>query len=84
MDVYSSTEALSAELNNVVSSEGARVSEWKTIIEHTIRRPFIGSGFMGVWELKRSLGSAHSQFFDVLYRTGFVGFAVYFFVLFFR
>ena len=26
-------------------------------------------------------GSAHSQFFDVLYRTGFVGFTIYLFVL---
>ena len=70
------------ELNNVVSSEGTRISEWQHIIEQTIRRPFIGSGFMGVWETKLDLnGSAHSQFFDVLYRTGFVGFTIYIFVL---
>ena len=79
--LYLSPEALAGELNNLSSSEGTRISEWRHIIVETVRRPFLGSGFIGVWNTKVDLiGSAHNQFFDVMYRTGFAGLTIYFFL----
>ena len=53
------------------------------------KNPFTGSGFLGCWVLNISLNpliytsncSAHSQYADVFFRTGFLGFCVYIYIL---
>ena len=63
---------------NPISSEGFRLDIWSTIIEHSNEKPIAGSGFVGVWSLFDSgVGSSHSDFLDVLFRTGYVGFVFY-------
>jgi len=44
--------------------------------------PLFGSGFLGIWIiLDDGIGSAHGQYNDVLFRTGFIGLALYLYVL---
>ena len=69
---------LSLKLSDPSSSEGFRVSLWKEIIEYANDKPITGSGFVGVWSLsKLGIGSSHSDFFDVLFRTGYLGLVSY-------
>ena len=45
--------------------------------------PLTGSGFLGCWVMFENAGcSAHNQYGDVLFRTGFFGFIVYIYFLF--
>ncbi|MDB0067683.1 O-antigen ligase family protein, partial [Candidatus Pelagibacter sp.] len=61
------------------TSFGYRVFIWKKIILSTYENIIIGSGFFGISQvMTASSGSAHSQYFDVLYRVGVVGFILYF------
>jgi O-antigen ligase len=67
------------------TSEGIRLFIWREIWSFVVDHPLGGSGFLGVWILglfDESNGSAHSQYADVLFRTGFLGFFAYLFVLF--
>jgi O-antigen ligase len=52
------------------------------ITEFISRNPVTGAGYLGVWILPGApTGSAHSQYLDVLFRTGVVGLLAYVFVL---
>ena len=59
------------------SSLGYRIYIWDKIIISVIKNPLIGSGYLGVSVMEGGSGSAHSQYFDVLYRVGIIGFIIY-------
>ena len=70
------------DLTNPGSSEGYRIFLMKSILEYVLSSPLFGSGFLGIWIiLDDGIGSAHGQYNDVLFRTGFIGLAVYLYVL---
>ena len=55
----------------------------KIVLDYAIKNPFTGSSYVGVWSLfENREGSTHSQYLDVLFRVGFIGFFVYMFILF--
>lgn len=63
-------------------SEGTRLAIWQEIVANTLENPLTGSSYLGVWNLNEiSAGSAHSQYFDVLQRTGFLGALLYIAIL---
>jgi O-antigen ligase len=69
-------------LGDQTSSEGARLVIAARALEFVVRNPFTGSGFLGVWVIPAFPGgSAHSQYVDVLFRTGFMGFFVYLWII---
>jgi len=80
------TELISGEginLSNLASSEGYRVYLLREIINYVLSNPIFGSGFLGIWIiLDDGIGSAHGQFNDVLFRSGFIGLFLYFYLLF--
>jgi len=66
------------------TSEGTRLFIWGQIWDYVMDNPLTGSGFLGIWTLQlfdSSSGSAHNQFADVLFRTGFLGCFAYLFAL---
>ncbi len=65
-----------AELNPD-SSAGYRLEVWSSILEVLTRNPISGTGFAGVNLVVEGLGSAHNEYFDVLLRTGAIGFLIY-------
>ena len=69
-------------LDDPEASEGYRIAMLERIIDFVASNPFTGSGYLGVWILfDDASGSAHNQYTDVLFRTGFFGFLVYAFLL---
>ena len=73
-------DALSLQSN--LSSGGYRIFMITKILDFIFINPFTGSGYLGVWIMFDDLsGSAHSQYFDVLFRTGIFGFMIYSFLL---
>ena len=75
------------ELLNVIkdknSSEGYRLFLLGKILNFVSSNPFTGSGFLGCWIMFEDLQcSAHSQYNDVLFRTGIFGFSLYILILF--
>jgi len=63
-------------------SEGYRVFLIFTVVDFANRNPFTGAGFLGVWILSLGqAGSAHNQLLDVLFRTGWLGFGGYVYLL---
>ena len=67
-----------AALDNT-SSTSVRIEIWKSIIEYVKSNPIMGSGFLGSWILTTvPENSAHSQYFDIFFRTGFLGFILWF------
>ena len=67
-----------AALDNT-SSTSVRIEIWKSIIEYVKSNPIMGSGFLGSWILTTvPENSAHSQYFDIFFRTGFLGFMLWF------
>jgi len=63
-------------------SEGTRLLIWKAIIANSLTHPLTGSSYLGVWQLDGAgSGSAHSQYLDILMRTGFVGALIYIFII---
>ncbi|MBJ3785061.1 O-antigen ligase family protein [Devosia sediminis] len=59
-------------------SEGTRILIWKSIVNNTLNQPLTGTSYLGAWVLESvHTGSSHSQYFDVLLRTGFVGWLLY-------
>jgi O-antigen ligase len=67
------------------TSEGTRIGIWKLIIWSIMESPFFGSGYLGTYSMDSvvNYGSAHSQYMDVLYRTGVIGFVVYMYIIYF-
>ncbi len=64
------------------TSEGYRIYMITEIFKYLSSHPLFGSGYLGVWIMFSDLaGSAHNQLLDVLFRTGFVGFTCYLFLL---
>ena len=65
------------------SSEGYRLFIWGKILNFVSSNLFTGSGFLGCWIMFEDLQcSAHSQYSDVLFRTGIFGFSLYILLLF--
>lgn len=72
-------DAIVSDLTNPESSGGTRVYILGKIIDFVMCNPLSGSGYLGVWILNDPLfGSSHNQLADVLFRTGLIGFFVYF------
>ena len=62
---------------------GYRIVMLNDIFNFVIQYPLAGSGFLGCWIMYENLQcSAHNQYADVLFRTGFLGFVIYAFILF--
>ena len=78
------SEAKSVELlnfSNPESSEGYRLFLIQKIINYSSSN-FLGSGFLGIWIiLDDFIGSAHGQYNDILFRTGFFGLILYIYLL---
>ena len=67
---------------NPNSSEGYRIYLIMRILEYVANSPIYGSGFLGIWViLEDQIGSAHGQYNDMLFRTGFFGLLIYLFFL---
>jgi O-antigen ligase len=82
-DIIDLNSSLSDRLSMVNSSEGFRIYMFLEIFKYALLNPFTGSGFLGCWIMVASGDcSAHSQYGDVLFRTGFVGFFIYLYILF--
>lgn len=63
------------------TSEGFRVEMLRNIWMYVLHNPLTGSGYLGVWILSDSIGSAHNQYTDSLFRTGFIGFLAYLYLI---
>jgi len=64
------------------SSHGFRFTILEKIVNYAFNNPFTGSGFLGCWIMFDNLKcSAHNQYGDVLFRTGFIGLYFYLFIL---
>jgi hypothetical protein len=64
---------------------GYRILILKDILDFVIKNPFTGSGFLGcyiMYDVDVPNCSAHSQYSDVLFRTGLFGFTIYLYLLF--
>lgn len=59
------------------SSEGIRVGLWSSVISLVRDSPLSGTGFAGANLVVEGAGSAHSQYMDMLLRTGVPGLAFY-------
>lgn len=71
------------DLSNPKSSEGYRIYLILSTLKYAATSPFFGSGFLGIWIiLDDGIGSAHGQYNDMLFRTGFIGLIVYLYFLF--
>jgi len=78
LGIFSNPQNLESTLGDRSSSEGARLFIATRVLEFVVRNPFTGSGFLGVWVMRDlPAGSAHGQYVDVFFRTGFVGLFVY-------
>lgn len=62
---------------DVNQSEGARLALWSGILGVLKWSPLTGTGFAGIYLFIPEIGSAHSQYFDILLRTGIVGLLLY-------
>lgn len=75
------------DLSAKVTSEGYRVYVFKQILTYVLGHPFFGSHFAGLYliypEYETSGASAHGQYNDMLLRTGFLGLAMYLYVLYY-
>lgn len=73
---------ITEEIVNPNASAGYRLVMWSDIVVYILQHPMLGAGFNGVWVLSEGVsGSAHSQYLDVLFRVGVIGFAVYMSIL---
>lgn len=79
---FVSSESLVEHLADEKTSEGMRIHIIRTVMDFVLANPLTGSGYLGVWILPdANAGSAHNQYIDVLFRTGFIGFGVYCFLM---
>ena len=70
------TESNPAELS-VRSSEGYRLALWGSVLKVLETNPISGTGFAGANLVIEGVGSAHSEYVDVLLRTGAFGLFLY-------
>ncbi len=61
----------------VESSEGTRLYIWSAILNVLGSNPLTGTGFAGIHLFNAYSGSAHSQYMDILLRTGILGLLFY-------
>jgi hypothetical protein len=75
------------DLTAKVTSEGYRLYVFKQILTYVLAHPLFGSNFAGLYliypEYETSGASAHGQYNDMLLRTGFLGLAMYVYVLYY-
>ncbi len=80
------SDAVREDLGDMYSSGGTRVFLLQAILNFVLANPVTGSGYLGVWILPGLGGdfvaSAHNQYADVLFRTGFPGVLAYLYLLF--
>ncbi len=62
-------------------SESTRLERWKFAFDFTVKNPIYGSSYLGVWAYDDIIGSLHSSYFDILFRTGFIGLFLYLLIL---
>ncbi len=75
-------DVVMARLRDTGTSEGTRVLFAGKILTFVLNNPLTGSGYLGVWTVMGDItGSAHSQYTDVLFRTGLLGFAAYGYII---
>ena len=68
--------------SNPKKSLGFRVFIFNEVLNYLSENLFTGSGYLGCWILFEDQScSAHSQYLDVIFRTGFIGFLIYIFIL---
>lgn len=80
---FLNNSAVADDLSNPEASEGYRIFMIQKILGFVANNPLTGSGYLGVWILFSDLsGSTHNQYFDVLFRTGLLGFVLYLYLLF--
>jgi O-antigen ligase len=60
-------------------SDLSRIIYWSSILDIVDSSPFFGSGFGNIYLFESVIGSAHSQYMDILVRTGYAGFIFYLF-----
>jgi len=78
----SNENAVLSRMKDKGTSVGYRVFMHKKVLEYVMKHPFLGSSFLGVWVLSEDkVGSAHSQYLDVLFRIGLIAFLVYIFFI---
>jgi hypothetical protein len=67
------------------TSEGTRLKIWELVTNYVFYSPVFGSGYLGTYMLSSgiSYGSAHSQYMDVFFRTGFFGVCCYLILIYF-
>lgn len=79
------SDAVREDLADMYSTGGTRVYLLHQIFKFVLENPLTGSGYLGVWILPGLGGdfvaSAHNQYGDVLFRTGFIGALAYGYVL---
>ena len=80
-NTYLSIKGMIIDRNSIVpirsgSSEGMRIYHWITSFNIFLQYPLFGTGFRGIYQFS-DMGSTHSQYFDVLLRTGLTGFAIH-------
>lgn len=84
-EFLSNSGAVQAHLANADTSEGERIFIWENILDYVANNPVTGSGYLGVWILhlfsSGMSGSAHDQYFDLLFRVGIIGFLIHIFLL---
>ena len=78
-----SKSAIGFRMKDKGTSLGYRVYMHNKVLDYIYEKPFTGSSFFGVWILfDNYVGSAHSQYLDVLFRVGILAFVVYLLFLF--
>nr|WP_255490955.1 O-antigen ligase family protein [Spartinivicinus marinus] len=77
----SNFDSIEENISNSATSEGTRFAIWKYTVIYVLNSPFFGSGYLGIWAIQDNFGSVHNQYFDVLLRTGILGFLIYIYML---
>jgi O-antigen ligase len=82
VEYFLDPDVVSRDLEDADSSGGNRAYLLKAVIDFTSHNPLTGAGYLGVWvAFGDQSGSAHNQYLDVLFRTGFPGFLAYCYLL---
>ena len=78
------SNATPEQMHSEVGSTYVRLEIWSAVMTTIRQNPLTGSGFAGIYLFYPLFGSAHSQYMDVLLRTGIIGmllFCFYYFQL---
>lgn len=62
---------------NSGGSDAGRLYYWQSIFDIWSDLPLLGTGFANIYLFNPQIGSAHSQYMDVLLRTGIIGLGLY-------